>query len=144
MRYNFNKIKKWKGKYIREKIYAFFVAISMLASALTWANAANDREINIERSIDGIFSNDKENGGNLPRNILIYIRYEEVINNIKEPVSNIEFCHQWEKVLIVNIILIVNRFIPKRTLIAMYTRFKYMMYSCYWQTMRTWYKLSRE
>lgn len=138
MRYNFNKIKKWKGKYIREKIYAFFVAISMLASALTWANVANDREINIERSIDGIFSNDKENGGNLPRNILRYIRYEEVINNIKEPVSNIEFCHQWEKVFIVNIIYLVNKFIPKRMLRQMITKTKYIMPSYYLQTMRTW------
>ena len=138
MRYNFNKIKKWKGKYIREKIYAFFVAISMLASALTWANVANDREINIERSIDGIFSNDKENGGNLPRNILRYIRYEDVINNIREPVSNIEFCHQWEKVFIVNIIYLVNKFIPKRILRQMITKTKYIMPSYYLQTMRTW------
>ena len=138
MRYNFNKIKKWKGKYIREKIYAFFVAISMLASALTWANVANDREINIERSIDGIFSNDKENGGNLPRNILRYIRYEEVINNIREPVSNIEFCHQWEKVFIVYIIYLVNKFIPKRILRQMITKTKYIMPSYYLQTMRTW------
>lgn len=109
----------------------------MLASALTWANVANDREINIERSIDGIFSNDKENGGNLPRNILRYIRYEEAINNIREPVSNIEFCHQWEKVFIVNIIYLVNKFIPKRILRQMITKTKYIMPSYYLQTMRT-------
>ena len=109
----------------------------MLASALTWANATNDREINIERNIDGIFSNDKENGGNLPRNILRYIRYEEVINNIKEPVSNIEFCNQWEKVFIVNIIYLVNKFIPKRILRQMITKTKYIMPSYYLQTMRT-------